>query len=354
MIPVIDNILGYFSSDLGVDLGTANTLIHVAGKGIVIREPSIVTIHKKTKKVIAIGSDSRKMIGRTPINIMTVRPLKDGVISDYDTTLAMLSYFVKKVHERPGRMITIARPRIVLGVPSGVTEVEKRALFDVAYESGAREAYLVEEPMAAAIGAGINVEEAQGSMIVDIGGGTSDMAVISLGGIVAGKSLKVGGDAMDQDIVNYVRFRYGLALGEKTAEDVKMLLGSAYPMQVEKQMIVRGRDLEKGLPKQVKLTSNQIREALAPTIRTIVESVRDTLEDAPPELASDIAQKGIVMCGGGALIFGLPKLISQETKMPVTVAVDPMYCVVAGCAAVLNNKPLLKKISFKNSKNLNR
>ncbi len=350
MIPVIDNILGYFSSDLGVDLGTANTLIHVAGKGIVIREPSIVALHKKTKKVIAIGTDARKMIGRTPISISTVRPLRDGVISDYDTTLAMLSYFVKKVHEKPGRKITIARPRIVLGIPSGVTEVERRALFDVAYEAGAREAYLIEEPMAAAIGAGINVEDAQGSMIVDIGGGTSDMAVISLGGIVSGKSLKVGGDAMDQDIINYVRFRYGLALGEKTAEDVKMLLGSAVSMQVEKQMMVRGRDLEKGLPKQVKLTSTQIREALAPTIRTIVEAVRDTLEDAPPELASDISQKGIVMCGGGSLIYGLPKLISQETKMPVTVAEDPLYSVVVGCAKVLGNKPLLNKISFKYAK----
>ena len=347
MIPVIDNILGYFSSDLGVDLGTANTLIHVAGKGIVIREPSIVTIHKKTKKVIAIGTDARKMIGRTPINITTVRPLKDGVISDYDTTLAMLSYFVKKVHERPGRSISIPRPRIVLGIPSGVSEVERRALFDVAYASGAREAYLVEEPMAAAIGAGLPVADAKGSMIVDIGGGTSDMAVISLSGIVSGKSLKIGGDAMDRDIINYVRFRYGLALGEKTAEDVKMLLGSAYPMQVEKQMLVRGRDLEKGLPKQVKLTSTQIREALAPTIRTIVEAVRDTLEDAPPELAADIAEKGIVLCGGGSLIYGLPKLIAQETKMPVSVAVDPMYCVVVGCANVLGNKELLKKVNLK-------
>lgn len=347
MIPIVDNILGYFSSDLGVDLGTANTLIHVAGKGIVIREPSIVALHKKSRRVIAIGVEARKMIGRTPLNITTVKPLRDGVISDYDTTLAMLSYFVKKVHKKPGFNISVPRPRIVLGIPSQVSEVERRALFDVAYASGAREAYLIEEPMAAAIGAGLPVEEAEGSMIVDIGGGTSDMAVISMGGIVTGKSLKVGGDAMDRDIVNYVRSRYGLALGEKTAEEVKILLGSAYPMQVEKQMVVRGRDLEKGLPKSVKLTSTQIREALAPTIKTIVDAVKDTVEDAPPDLAGDVAQKGIMLCGGGSQIYGLPKLISQETKMPVNVASDPLYCVVVGCAKALGNNELLKKVSLR-------
>lgn len=348
MIPVVDNILGFFSSDLAVDLGTANTLVHVVGKGIVIREPSIVAMHKKTKRVIAIGTDARKMIGRTPMSITTVRPLKEGVVYDYDTTLAMLSHFVKKVHEKPGRMISLPRPRMVLGIPSNVTEVERRALFDVAYESGAREAYLIEEPMAAAIGAGIDVLEPSGSMIVDIGGGTSDMAVISLGGIVSGKSLKVGGDTMEADIIRYVRFRYGLALGEKTAEDVKVLLGSAYPMQVEKQTNVRGRDLEKGLPKQVKLTSNQIREALAPTVKTIVDAVRETLEDAPPELAADVAQKGIILCGGGALLSGMPKMIAAEVKMPVIVAPDPLYCVVLGCAAALANNKLLKRVSLKN------
>lgn len=347
MIPVIDNILGYFSSDLAVDLGTANTLVHVAGKGIVIREPSIVALHKKTKRVIAIGADARKMIGRTPMSIMTVRPLKDGVIYDYDTTLAMLSYFIKKVHAKPGFTISIPRPRIALGIPSNVTEVERRALFDVAYEAGGREAYLIEEPMAAAVGAGIDVEDTSGSMIVDIGGGTSDMAVISLGGIVSGRSLKIGGDAMDADIISYVRFRHGLALGEKTAEDVKMLLGSAYPMQVEKQMIVRGRDLERGLPKQVKLTSGQIREALAPTVKTIVDAIRDTIEDAPPELAGDVSQKGIVLCGGGALLAGLPKIIASEVKMPVVVERDPLYCVVVGCAKALGDRTLLKRISLK-------
>lgn len=349
MIPVVDSILGMFSQDLGVDLGTANTLIYVSGKGIVVREPSIVALHKKTKNVIAIGQEARKMIGRTPANLVTVRPMKDGVISDYDTTLAMLSYFVKKIHLTPNKKFSIPRPRMILGVPSQVTEVERRALLDVAKASGAREAYLVEEPMAAAIGAGVVANEPIGSMIVDIGGGTSDMAIISLGGIVTGKSLKMAGDTMEQDIINYVRFRFGLALGEKTAEEVKMLLGSAYPMPVEKQLIVRGRDLERGLPKSVKLTSTQIREALAPTVNTIVEAIRDTIEDAPPELAADISERGIVLCGGGALLWGLPKFISSETKMPVVVASEPLSCVVIGCARLLEDKVLLEKVKIAKS-----
>jgi len=349
MIPIVDNILGYFSSDLGVDLGTANTLIYVSGKGIVVREPSIVALHKKTRNVIAIGADARKMIGRTPANLVTVRPMKDGVISDYDTTLAMLSYFVKKIHSTPNKKFSIPRPRIILGVPSQVTEVERRALLDVAKASGAREAYLVEEPMAAAIGAGVAANEPIGSMVVDIGGGTSDMAIISLGGIVTGKSLKMAGDTMERDIINYVRFRFGLALGEKTAEEVKMLLGSAFPMPVEKQLVVRGRDLERGLPKSVKLTSTQIREALAPTVNTIVEAIRDTIEDAPPELAADISERGIVLCGGGALLWGLPKFISAETKMPVVVANEPLSCVVLGCARLLGDKVLLEKVKIAKS-----
>ena len=346
MIPVVDHILGQFSRDLGVDLGTANTLIYVGGKGLVIREPSIVAQHKKTKQVIAIGENAKKMIGKTPLSIITVKPLKDGVISDYDTTLAMLSYFVKKVHRKPGVQFNFPRPRLVIGVPSQITEVERRAILDVASESGARVAYLVEEPMAAAIGAGISVDEPVGSMIVDIGGGTSEIAIISLGGVVVGRSLKVAGDEMDRDIINYVRTRYGLALGEKSAEDVKLLLGSAYPMPVEKQMTVRGRDLEKGLPKSIRLNSTQIREALSPTISTIVDNIRDTINDAPPELAADVAERGIVICGGGALIYGLPKLISAETKMPVTVAVDPLSCVVLGCASLLKNNELLERVKI--------
>lgn len=346
MIPIIDHILGHFSSDLAVDLGTANTLVYVYKKGIVVREPSIVAQHKKTKKVIAIGQKAKKMIGRTPLNIICVRPLKDGVISDYDTTLAMLSYFVKKVHARPGKKLSLPRPRIVVSLPSEASEVERRAMLDVALEAGAREAFLVEEPMAAAIGAGIAVDEPVGSMIVDIGGGTCETAVISLNGVVVGKSLKLAGDTMDADIIRYIRSRYGLSLGERSAEDVKMLLGSAYPMQVEKQMVVRGRDLEKGLPKSVKITSAQVREALSPTINTIVENIRTTIEDAPPELASDIAERGVVLCGGGALLFGLPKLISKETKMPVSVADEPLNCVVSGCAKLLEDKKLLNKVKI--------
>lgn len=346
MIPVLDNILGFFSLDLGIDLGTANTLVYVGGKGVVIREPSIVASHKKTKKIIAIGEGAKKMIGRTPLNILTVRPLRDGVISDYDTTLAMLSYFVKKVHKRPGQKFSLPRPRVVIGVPSQVSEVERRALLDVAAEAGAREAFLVEEPMAAAIGAGLPVDEAVGSMIVDIGGGTTEIAVISLGGIVVGRSLRLAGDTMDADIVSYVRTRYGLALGEKTVEDVKMMLGSAYPVQVEKQMVVRGQDLEKGLPKSIKLTSSQIREALAPTLNNIVDAIKDTIEDAPPELAADIVDRGIVLAGGGAMLAGLPKLVSLETKMPVSVAVEPLSTVVAGCAKLLESQDLLMRVQI--------
>ena len=346
MIPVVDHILGYFSWDLAVDLGTANTLIYVGGKGLAIREPSIVATHKKTKKVIAIGLDAKKMIGKTPLNITTIRPLRDGVISDYDTTLAMLSYFVHKVHKKPGFRFTFPRPRLVIGVPSQITEVQRRAIFDVAKKAGAREAFLVEEPMAAAIGAAIGVEDAVGSMIVDIGGGTCEIAVISLGGIVVGRSLKIAGDTMDRDIISYVRTRYGLAIGEKTAEEAKIQLGSAYIMGLEKQMTVRGRDLERGLPKSLKLTSAQVREALTPTISTIVENIRDTINDTPPELASDIAERGIVLCGGGSLIPGLPKLISHEVKMPVAVASEPLSCVVLGCAKLLSDKILLERVKI--------
>lgn len=346
MIPILDNLLGLFSQDLAVDLGTANTLVYVSGKGIAIREPSIVALHKKSRRIIAIGDEAKKMIGKTPLNITTVRPLRDGVISDYDTTLAMLSHFVKKVHKKPGQRITLPRPRIVIGIPSQVTEVERRAILDVARDSGAREAFLVEEPMAAAIGAGTSVLEPVGNMIVDIGGGTCETAVISLGGIVVGRSLKLAGDAMDLDIINYVRARWGLALGEKTAEEVKMLLGSAFPLAIEKQMTVRGRDLEKGLPKSIKLTSAQVREALSTTISAIVQTIKETIEDAPPELASDIAERGIVLCGGGSQIYGLPKLISQETKMAVSVVGEPLSCVVIGCAKLLANRELLERVKI--------
>lgn len=349
MLPVIDHILEYFSQDLGVDLGTVNTLIFVRGKGIVIREPSIVAWHKKTKKVVAIGTEAKKMLGRTPGSIETIRPLKSGMISDYDVTLAMLSFFVKKIHQKPGTRFSIPRPRMVIGIPTQASEVERKALLDVAYAVGSRRTFLIEEPLAAAIGAGLPIDEPVGSMIVDIGGGTSEIAVISLGGIVVGKSLKIAGDAMDKDIVNYVRIRYGLALGEKTAEEIKIALGSAYQMDTEKEMIVRGRDLEKGLPKSIKLTSPQVREALSTTFNTIVEAVKDTIEDAPPELVADIAERGIVLCGGGALIYGLAKLISAETKMAVSIAQGPLSCVVNGCSVLLTNHGLLNKVRISSS-----
>ncbi len=349
MIPIVDHLLGLFSQDLGVDLGTANTLIYVSGKGIVIREPSLVARHKKTKKIIAVGTDAKNMIGKAPFNIATIKPLKDGVISDYDTTCAMLSYFVKKVHQKPGSRINLPRPRLIIGVPSQITEVERRAILDVARDSGAREAFLVDEPMAAAIGAGIDVTEPVGSMIVDIGGGTCEIAVVSLGGIVVGRSLRLAGDAMDRDIINYVRTRYGLALGERTAEEVKLELGSVYPMPVEKQKTVRGQDLEKGLPKSVRLTSSQIREALAQTTAAMIENIKDTLNDAPPELASDISERGIVICGGGSLLYGMPKMISAETKMPVILASEPISCVVLGCAKLFSDKRLLSKVKMVSS-----
>lgn len=349
MIPFLGTILGYFSYDLGVDLGTANTLVHVRGKGVVIREPSIVARHKKTKKILAIGNEAKRMLGRTPRNIEAVRPLRDGVIADYDTTLSMLSYFFKKVHEKPGRRITIARPRVVIGVPTQISNVERRAVIEAAKVSGAREVILADEALAAAVGAGLPVMEAVGSMIVDIGGGTTDVAVISLGGMVAGVSLKVAGDAMDREIISYVRSRWGLLIGERTAEEVKLALGSAYPMAVEKEMVIRGRDLEKGLPRSVKVTSGHIREALAGSVGTIVSAIREVLLDTPPELTSDIAERGIILCGGGGLLSGLSKLITQETKMPVVMASEPLSSVVRGCSVLVADSALLKKMAVTRS-----
>lgn len=346
MMGPVDFILGKFSYDLGIDLGTANTLIHVRGKGIVIREPSIVARHAKTKKNVAIGKEAKRMLGRTPRNIEAVRPLRDGVIRDYDTTLAMLSYFIHKVHEKPGRGLTIARPKVVIGIPSGITNVEKRAVVDAAQASGAREVFLVDEPMAAAVGAGLPVMEPVGSMIVDVGGGTSDIAVLSLGGVVVGRSLKVAGDAMDREITNYVRSRWGLLIGEKTAEDVKVSLGTAYPMVVEREMVIRGRDLEKGLPRSVKITSTQVREALAGPLSEIIGAVKEVLNDTPPELTADIAERGITLCGGGAQLLGFAKLITQETKMPVIMAPEPLSCVVRGCAYLVADSKILHKMAI--------
>lgn len=342
----INKLFGMFSHDVGIDLGTANTLVYVRGKGIVIREPSAVARHKKTKEILAIGTSAKKMYGRAPASIEVIRPLRDGVIADFDATAAMLSHYIKKVHESGTIIPKIPKPRVVIGIPSGVTDVERRAVADAAINAGAREAHLIEEPMAAAIGAKLTVEGAEGNFVVDIGGGTSEIAVISLGGIVIGRSVRVAGDEMDDAIINYVRLKYSLLLGQPTAEAVKIGIGVALslPGSRDKFTVVRGRDLETGLPKSIRLTSSEISEALAPILQEIISNIVDTLEETPPELASDIMERGITLAGGGALISGLDRAVSEATKMPVWVADDPLTCVVRGCGVCLEDTGLLKKI----------
>ena len=341
---MISRIFGFFSHDVGVDLGTANTLVWVKGKGIVIREPSVIARHKKTKEILAIGSSAKRMLGRVPATIETIRPLKDGVIADFDATAAMLNHYVKKVHESGTVIPKIPRPRVVIGIPSGVTEVERRAVADVVIAAGARQAHLIEEPMAAAIGAGLSIESPEGKFVVDIGGGTTEIAVISMGGIVIGRSIRIAGDELNEAIVKYARLKYSLLLGESTAEEVKINIGSAAASKKEKYHVIRGRDLESGLPKSVKLSSSEVRESLAPIVREIIGNIVEALEETPPELVSDIMEKGIIMAGGGSLLPGIDKVVSEETKMPVWIAEDPITCVVRGCGKVLENPGLLKKI----------
>lgn len=333
-----------FSHDIGIDLGTVNTLVAVRNKGIVIREPSVVAIHKKSRQVLAIGTEAKRMIGRTPSAIEAVRPLRDGVISDFDTTEAMLRHFIQKVHSGPNRFPKIYRPRVVIGIPSGVTEVERRAVQDAALSAGAREAFLIEEPMADAIGANLNIEDPEGNMVVDIGGGTTEIAVISLGGMVINKSLRIAGDEMDLDIISYMRMRYGMLIGERTAEDIKIELGSAAPFEKDKETVVRGRELASGLPKSIRITSSEIREAISSTLTQIINAIHEVLEETPPELLSDILERGIIITGGGALIRNLDKRISDETKIPVWVADDPLTTVVRGCTKVLDDLDLLSKV----------
>ena len=342
-IPLVDKIFGHFSYDVGIDLGTANTLVFVKGKGIVIREPSAVARNKKTKEILAIGSSAKKMLGRAPATIEVIRPLKDGVIADFDATEAMLTHYVKKIHETGSNLPKIPKPRVVIGIPSGVTEVERRAVADATIAAGAREVHLIEEPMAAAIGAGLPVESPEGIFIVDIGGGTTEVAVISMGGIVLGRSIRVAGDEMDEAIINYMRLKYSLLMGQPTAEEVKISIASTTSGK-EKFTVVRGRDLETGLPKSLKVSSEEIREALAPIMQEIITNISDTLEETPPELLSDIMEKGIVLAGGGSLISGIDKTISESTKMPVWIADDPITCVVRGCGKVLEDYSLLNKI----------
>jgi len=326
----INWLLGLFSLDIAIDLGTANTLVHVRGKGIVINEPSWVTIDKKSRLPLAIGLEAKEMVGRTPANVLVVRPVRDGVISEFDVTQVMLEYFIGKVHEQS--VVPLPRPRIVIGIPTGVTEVEKRAVYDAVMASGARQAMLIEEPIAAALGAGLPIGEVRGSMVVDIGGGTTEVAVMSMSGVVASRSLRVAGDEMDQDIVQYVRNKYNLLVGEGVAEQVKWNIGSAYPLQPEKTMEVRGRNLVTGLPETVEISSVEVREALAGSVQVIVDTVRDALDEIPPEIVADLMDIGICMAGGGSLLQGLADRLTDELKLRVWVAEDPLSCVVRGAA----------------------
>lgn len=331
------------SKDLGIDLGTANTLVHVKGKGVLLREPSVVAIERDTGAILAVGEEAKQMIGRTPGNIIAVRPLADGVIADFDVTQSMLKYFISKaLKNRP-----FVKPRVVVGIPSGVTEVEKRAVIDATLQAGAREAYLIEEPMAAAIGAGLEVHEPTGNMVVDIGGGTTEVAIISLGGIVTSKSIRIGGNEMDQAIASYIKKEYNLLIGERTAEEIKIKLGSAELKEGEEtidSMDIRGRDLVTGLPKSLTITSAEMREALAEPVNSIIEAIKVTLEKTPPELAADIMDRGIVMTGGGSSLSGLDKRVNQETGMPIHIAENPLDCVALGTGKVLEELDVLKRV----------
>jgi rod shape-determining protein MreB len=337
-----NKFLSVFSSDIGIDLGTANTLVYVKDRGIVIREPSVVAIQEGTKRILAVGEEAKKMLGRTPGNIVAIRPMKSGVIADFDITEAMIRYFISRVHaSKFAKKLT--KLRVIMAVPNDITEVEKRAVEESARRAGAREVFLIEEPMAAAIGVGLPVSEPAGNMIVDIGGGTCEVALISLSGIVYSRSVRVGGDAMDECIVQYMRRVYNLMIGERTAEEIKISIGSAYPMGEERTLDVKGRDLVAGLPKTLTVTSEEIRDALQEPVSTIVDSVRITLEKCPPELSADLVDRGLVLSGGGAMLRGLDRLIASQTGLPVTLADDPLSAVAEGTGVVLNELDFLAK-----------
>lgn len=337
---LLDGLLGRFGRDMGVDLGTANTLVYVRRVGIVLREPSVVAKRLEDGQVLAVGEAAKRMIGRTPGDIVATRPLRDGVIADFDTTAQMLQYFIKRAAD--GRMWI--RPRVVVGIPSGCTEVEKRAVIDATIQAGARDAFLIEEPMAAAIGAGLPVSEPVGSMVVDIGGGTTEVAVIALGGIVTSKSIRVAGDECDEAIIQYARRAYNLLIGERSAEEIKIAIGSAFPDREERSVDVRGRDLVSGLPRTVRMTSSEIREAMAEPVQAIVDAVKQTLERTPPELSADIVDRGIILAGGGALLRGIDRLLAEETGMPVSLTEDPLAAVVMGTGRALEEIETLKKV----------
>lgn len=374
---MFDRFFSLFSHDIGIDLGTANTLVTVRNKGIVIREPSMIAIHKKTKQIVAIGTEAKRMLGKTPASIITVKPLKGGVISDFDATTAMISHYIHQVHQVGNSLpVSWARPKVVIGIPSSVTEVERRAVWESALTAGARKAFLIEEPMAAAIGEGVSVFQPTGFMVVDIGGGTTEIAVISLGGIVVSKSLRLGGDDMNSAVSHYIRLRHGLLLGEATAENLKIKIGSAFQRKFrpkagrpldekgkemkieetkedlvkieeekgERMAVVRGRDIETGLPKSLRITEIEVREALSPVLSQIVEGIADVLEEAPPELTSDIMEHGILLTGGGSLLSGIDQLIIERTHMPVLLSDDPLTSVVRGTGLVLEDAELLNRV----------
>lgn len=339
---MLNRFFGHFSKDIGIDLGTANTLVYVRGRGIIINEPSVVAINQKTSQIVAIGTEAKRMVGRTPAQIVATRPLVAGVVSDFEVTEEMLKYFIRKVHENSFSMF--ARPRVVIGIPSGVTEVEKRAVEDAAKNAGAREVYLVEEPMAAAIGVRLPVQEAVGSMIVDIGGGTTDIAVISLGGIVVSRDLRVAGDKLNEDIIRFARDEFKLLIGERTAEDIKIAIGSAHELSSALEAPMRGRDLVMGLPKEIIVDDADIRRAMRHSINVLVNAVKSTIEETPPELVADIMHRGIILVGGGSLLRGLDRLIQEETKIPVRVSEDPLSAVVRGTGIILEDVDSLRQV----------
>ncbi len=332
-----------FSNDLAIDLGTANTLINARGEGIVLREPSVVALNSQTNEVMAVGMEAKQMLGRAPGSIIAIRPMKDGVIAHFEVTEKMIRHFIQKVHNNRK---TLVRPRVVIAVPSGITQVEKRAVRDSAESAGAREVFLIDEPMAAAIGVGLPVQDPTGNMIIDIGGGTTEVAIISMSGIVYSKSIRIAGDEMDEAIVNYIKRKYNLLIGERTAEEVKINIGSAYPMEKPMTMEVKGRDLVAGIPKTLQISDEEVREALTETFGTIVEAVKIALERTPPELAADIVDKGVVVAGGGSLIKGLDILLKEATGLPITLAEDPLSAVALGAGAVLKDAKLLKKVTL--------
>jgi rod shape-determining protein MreB len=342
---LFDYILGKFSNDLAIDLGTANTLVYVKGKGIILNEPSVVAVHKDLRgmtKVLAVGTEAKNMLGRTPGNIMAIRPMRDGVIADFDITEAMLKHFIFSVHNRK----SLVRPRIIVAVPSGITQVERRAVREAVASAGAREIYLIEEPMAAAIGAGLPIHEPTSSMVVDIGGGTTEVAVISLSGIVYAKSVRVAGDKIDEAILQYMKRKYSLLIGERTAERIKMEIGCAYPLEEMKTSDIKGRDLISGIPKTIETSSEEIREAIAEPVTLIVDAIKDALENAPPELAGDIVDRGIVLTGGGALLQNIDILVREETGLPITIADDPLSAVARGAGMALDQLDVLKEITI--------